>query len=114
MEAPLDAHSAVDELREALCEDFHLERERVFTARCVLAGGDEIVVDVGKPHCTPEIDRFVVSCRGRSIVATAGTLGRVRQTRRFAREHDLRAWMRATLRLVSGAQPSAAGGDALD
>ena len=92
-----DVFNAVNELRDALCEVFHRECEQMFTVRYVLTNGDDIVVDVRKPYRTPEIDRFVVSCRGREILATAGTLGRVRQTQRFARDCELRTWMHATL-----------------
>ena len=110
MEALLETvtvYNAVNELREALSEWAHLGRERMFTVRYLLADGDNIVVDIGKQYCTSEIDRFVISYRDRAIVATAGTLGRVRHTQTFARHCDLRAWMGATLQLVSGRQPCA-------
>lgn len=103
----VEAYSAVNELRETLCEVFHRGCDQTFIVRYLLADGDDIIVDVRKPHRTPEVDRFVVSCRGRKIVATAGTLGRVRDTQTFAHHRELRAWMGTTLQLVGGRQPCA-------
>jgi len=103
----MEAYSAVNELRETLCEVFHRECDQTFIVRYLLADGDDIIVDVRKPYRTPEVDRFVVSCRGKAIVATAGTLGRVRHTQTFAHHRELHEWMRATLQLVGGRQPCA-------
>lgn len=112
---PLDAlrhYNAVSELHRELSEWAHTARPHEFIVRRLLADGNDIVVDVVKQHRTPEIDRFVVSCLGTAITATAGTLGRVRQTKSFTHHRDLRAWMRATLQLVDGVQSGAARGPA--
>ena len=104
----MEVYSAINELRETLCEVFHRDCDQKCIVRYVLADGDNIIIDVRKPYRTPEIDRFVVSCRGREIVATAGTLGRVRKTQHFAHHRELRNWMCKTLQLMDEEQPGAA------
>lgn len=100
----VEIQSAVNELQEDLSWWAHHTRPGVFRVRTRLADGDVIVVDVAKEKRTPEIDRFLLTCRGnqRSVItATAGTLGRTRHTQTFASHRDARAWMLATLQLVS-------------
>ena len=101
----MDVFSAGNELRDTLCEVFHRECEQVFIVRYMHLDGDKITVDVRKPYRTPEVDRFEIFCNGSgTIVATAGTLGRVRQTQHFAHHRALRKWKRATV------QPDAVDG----
>jgi hypothetical protein len=94
----MDVSSSINELRDTLCEVFHRESEQMFIVRFRLVDGDKITVDVRKPYRTPEIDRFEIYCTGSgTIVATAGTLGRGRQTRHFAHHRELRKWMHTTV-----------------
>ena len=102
----LEIDSAVNELQADLSWWAHhtLRSASVLRVRTRLDRGDVIVVDVAKEHCTPEIDRFTLRCpvNQRSvIIATAGTLGRTRHTQTFKSHRDARAWMLATLQLVS-------------
>lgn len=99
-----EIRSAVNELQEDLSWWAHHTRSGVLRVRTRLDRGDVIVVDVAKQFCTPEIDRFTLAYPGnqRSVItATAGTLGRTRHTQTFKSQRDARAWMLATLQLVS-------------
>ena len=100
----VEIHSAVNELQADLSWWAHHTRSGVLRVRTRLDFGEVIVVDVAKEHCTPEIDRFTLRCpvNQRSvIIATAGTLGRIKHTQTFASHGEARAWMLATLQLVS-------------
>ena len=100
----VEIRSAVNELQEDLSWWAHHTRSGVLRVRTRLDHGDVIVVDVAKQYCTPEIDRFLLTCpvnQRSAITVTAGTLGRTRHTQTFTSHRDARAWMLATLRLVS-------------
>tara|TARA_B100000902_G_C27058809_1_gene788017 strand:+ start:145 stop:480 length:336 start_codon:yes stop_codon:yes gene_type:complete len=94
----MDVFSASNELHSTLCEVFHRQCEQMFIVRYMLADGDTITVDVRKPYRTPEVDRFEIFCAGSgTIVASAGTLGRLRHTQHFKHHRELRKWMHTTV-----------------
>ena len=90
--------AATDELHAYLSSRLHTSSRSAMVVRRLLPDSNEITVDLSE-HRTAEIDRFVLACRADApgtIIVTAGTLNRPRQTRTFASHHDALPWMRAT------------------